>query len=195
MGTLVVTEFMTLDGVAQAPGGSDEDREGGFEHGGWQRSLEDPEADGLIFEQARTMDALLLGRKTYDIFAGYWPSAPDMPFTRLLNGVPRYVATRTLTDPLPWEGATVLRGELPQAVRTLKERYARVHVIGSLDLLQSLLAHGLVDRLNLWVYPIVLGPGKRVFQGDDMASTLSPVLTRTFPNGSLQLEYAVSRSS
>src|SRR5207253_5170023 len=96
MGKLVVTEFVTLDGVAQAPGRPDEDRDSGFVHGGWQAPLVDQESDSAMFEHARSMDALLLGRKTYQIFADYWPTAPDeIPFTDLLNRVPKYVASRT----------------------------------------------------------------------------------------------------
>lgn len=193
MGKLTVTEFMSLGGVAQAPGGPEEDVEGGFALGGWQAPLEDPEADGLIFEQARGLDALLLGRRTYDIFAGYWPKAdPAIDFAALLNRVPKYVATRTLQDPLEWEGASVLEGELAPAVAALKQRHERVHVIGSLDLLQSLLRERLVDELNLWVYPVLLGTGKRVFGGDGVPSGLRPVRTRAFPNGSLQLEYELT---
>ncbi|WP_329367603.1 dihydrofolate reductase family protein [Streptomyces sp. NBC_00669] len=190
MSELVVTEFMTLDGVAQAPGGPEEDREGGFAFGGWQAPLISPESGGLVFEQAKGMDALLLGRRTYDIFAGYWPTAPaEMDFTRLLNSVPKFVATRTLQDPLGWEGASVLRGDLAEGVAELKERYGRVHVIGSLDLVRSLLAQRLVDRLNLWVYPVVLGSGKRVFEGGEVPSALRLATSRVFPNGSLQLSY------
>src|SRR5256885_16813147 len=97
MGKLIVTEFVTLDGVAQAPGAPDEDRDSGFTHGGWQAPLVDEESGRVMFEQARSMDALLLGRRTYEIFASYWPTAPeDMPFTGLLNGVAKYVASRTL---------------------------------------------------------------------------------------------------
>ena len=109
MGKLIVTEFVTLDGVAQAPGGPDEDRDGGFRHGGWQAPLLDQEAGGVLFEQARKMDALLLGRRTYEIFAGYWPTAPqEIPFTGLLNRVPKYVASRTLAGPLAWHGSALL---------------------------------------------------------------------------------------
>ncbi len=102
MGKLIVTEFLTLDGVAQAPGGPDEDRESGFAHGGWQAPLLDEEAGAAMFEQARSMDALLLGRKTYEIFADYWPTAPgDNPFAGLLNGVPKYVAAGPCPTPSP----------------------------------------------------------------------------------------------
>lgn len=190
MGELIVTEYMTLDGVAQSPGRPDEDPTGGFAYGGWQAPLEEPEADGLAFEQARDMDALLLGRRTYELFAGYWPAAPaEMDWTRLLNRVPKYVATRTLSDPLTWEGARVLEGDLLAGVAALKQRHNRVHVIGSLNLVQSLLGQRLVDRLNLWVYPVVLGDGKRVFEGGAAPSTMRLARSRAFPNGLLQLEY------
>src|SRR2546427_3583321 len=140
MGKLVVTEFVTLDGVAQAPGGPDEDRDGGFTHGGWQAPLLDEEAGRVLFEQASRMDALLLGRRTYEIFAAYWPTAPEeIPFTALLNRVPKYVASRTLADPLAWHGSTLLAEPIAESVPSLKERHNEVHVIGSLNLVQSLL--------------------------------------------------------
>jgi dihydrofolate reductase len=187
---LVVTEFMTLDGVAQAPGGPEEDPENGFAYGGWQAPLIDDEAGAVVFDQAKDMDALLLGRRTYDIFANYWPTAPaDWDFTRLLNRVPKYVATRTLAEPLAWAGSSTLEGDLAESVAALKERHERIHVIGSLDLLQSLLAQGLVDRLSLWVYPLVLGTGKRVFEGGAAPSALRLTSSRTFPNGALHLTY------
>jgi dihydrofolate reductase len=163
MGVLVVTEFMTLDGVAQAPGGPDEDREGGFTHGGWQAPLLDEESGDALFEQAKTMSALLLGRKTYEIFADYWPRAPrEMPWTDLLNNVPKYVASRTLAAPLSWQGSSLLTGDLGESVSAVMDRHDEVHVIGSLDLVQSLLRIGVVDRLSLWVYPLLLGTGKKV---------------------------------
>jgi len=191
MGELIVTEYMTLDGVAQSQSGPEEDSSGGFAYGGWQVPLSDPEADGLAFEQAQDMDALLLGRRTYDIFAPYWPTAPaEIGFTGLFNRVPKYVVTRTLEDPLDWAGASVLEGDLAEAVAGLKERHERVHVVGSLNLLQSLLALGLVDRLNLWVHPVILGPGKRVFEDGAAPAALRLTKSRVFPNGSLQLEYA-----
>ncbi|MFG3697258.1 dihydrofolate reductase family protein [Micromonospora sp. NPDC047620] len=190
MGKLVVTEFVTLDGVAQAPGAPDEDRDGGFAHGGWQAPLVDQESGSAMFEQAMTMDALLLGRKTYEIFAAYWPKAPvEIPFTGLLNRVPKYVASRTLAEPLGWEGSTLVSGDLAEGVAGLKDRHDELHVIGSLDLVQSLLRLGLVDRLHLWLYPLVLGSGKRLFAGGTVptAFRLSESITRS--NGALQLSY------
>ena len=190
MGRLIVTEFMTLDGVGQAPGGPDEDRDGGFAHGGWQAPLTDPEAVEVLFGQARTMDALLLGRKTYEIFAGYWPGAPqEIPFTGLLNGVPKYVASRTLADPLAWEGSTLLAGDLTEGVSAVKERHDEVQVIGSLDLVQGLLRSGLVDRMNLWVYPLLLGTGKQVFADGTVPTALRLTDSVTYPSGTLHLTY------
>ena len=190
MGKLIVTEFVTLDGVAQAPGAPDEDREGGFAHGGWQAPLLDEESGGTMFEQASSMDALLLGRRTYDIFANYWPTAPEeIPFTGLLNRVPKYVASRTLAEPLAWQGSTLVAGDLPESITALKERHDEVHVIGSLDLVQSLLRFGLVDRMHLWLYPLLLGTGKQVFGGGTVPTALRLTESVTYPNGSLHLAY------
>ena len=193
MGRLIVTEFMTLDGVAQAPGRPEEDPEAGFAHGGWQAPLID-RADGAdVFATAKTMDALLLGRKTYDIFAGYWPTAPDsIPFTGLLNGVPKYVASRTLTGPLAWQGSTLVADDLAESVTALKGRHDEVHVIGSLDLVQSLLRLGLVDRQNLWVYPLLLGTGKRVFADGTVPAALRLTDSVTYPKGALHLTYEIA---
>ncbi|WP_426573460.1 dihydrofolate reductase family protein [Aquihabitans sp. McL0605] len=190
MGKLIVTEFVTLDGVAQAPGGPEEDTSGGFTQGGWQAPLMNPEGGAAVFEQARSMDALLIGRRTYEIFAGYWPGAPEeIPFTGLLNGVPKYVASRTLTGPLDWKGSTVVSDPIVDGVNALKERHEEIHVIGSLDLVQSLLRHGLVDRLELWLYPILLGSGKRVFADGTAPSSLRLVESASFPNGVVQVAY------
>ena len=193
MGKLIVTEFVTLDGVAQAPGAPDEDRDSGFTHGGWQAPLLDEESGSVMFEQARSMDALLLGRRTYEIFAGYWPTAPeDMPFTGLLNSVPKYVASRTLAGPLDWQGSTLVAGDLAESITAVKERHDEVHVIGSLDLVQSLLRLGLVDRLHLWLYPLLLGSGKRVFAGGTVPTALRLIESVTDPNGTLHLTYATA---
>ena len=190
MGTLTITEFSTLDGVGQAPGGPEEDLDGGFTHGGWQAAFVDPRVGAAIFERATRMDALLLGRRTYDIFAGYWPTAsPDILFTALLNAVPRYVASRTLEAPLAWAGATLLGPDLGAEVRALTDRHERVHVIGSLDLVQSLLALDLVDEIELWVHPVVLGTGKRVFGAGTIPTTLRLTESVTHPTGTLQLTF------
>ncbi len=190
MGELVVTEFLTLDGVAQAPGGPDEDRESGFEHGGWQAPLLDEAAGGAIYENARGMDALLLGRRTYDIFAGYWPNASaDSPFTELLNRVPKYVGSSTLSEPLGWSNSTVIEGDLADAVRELKERHGQLHVIGSLDLTQTLLRHRLVDRLELWIHPLTLGTGKRLFGDGTTPTSFRLRDSSTYDSGAVRLSY------
>jgi dihydrofolate reductase len=190
MGKLIATEFVTLDGVAQAPGAPDEDRDGGFAHGGWQAPVADQESGQVIFEQARTMDALLLGRRTYEIFADYWPRAPEeIPFTSLLNGVPKYVASRTLAGSLAWQESTLLGGDLAESITALKERHDEVHLIGSLDFLQSLLRLGLVDRMNLWLYPLLLGSGKRVFADGTVPTALRLTESVTYPSGTLHLAY------
>lgn len=189
MGKLTVTEMVTLDGVAQAPGAPDEDRDGGFDLGGWQAPLHDPKGSAVMLEQAQEMDALLLGRKTYDIFANYWPDAPqDNGFSKLLNGVPKYVASRTLAEPLTWKGSSVI-ADVAAGVAALKERHDEVHVIGSLDLVHSLLPLGLVDRLELWVFPVVLGSGKRVFDDATVPTALRLADAITFPTGTLELVY------
>ncbi|MGB3410460.1 MAG: dihydrofolate reductase family protein [Microthrixaceae bacterium] len=190
MGRLIVTEFVTLDGVAQAPGGRDEDDAGGFAHGGWQAPLMNEAAGARVFEQARAMDALLLGRRTYEIFANYWPSAPaEMPFTGLLNSVPKYVASRTLSGPLEWQNSTILGDPITESVASMKGQHDEVHLIGSLDLVQSLLRLGLVDRLELWVYPILLGSGKQVFADGTIPAALRLVDSATYENGVIQLTY------
>ena len=190
MGKLIVTEFVTLDGVAQAPGAPEEDPDGGFTHGGWQAPLMDDESGSVMFERARSMDALLLGRRTYEIFANYWPTAPqEVPFTGLLNGVPKYVVSRTLAEPLAWQGSTIVAEALVEAITSLKERHDEVHVIGSLDLVQSLLRFGLVDRLELWLYPLVLGSGKQVFAEGTVPTALRLTESVTYPKGTLQLVY------
>ncbi len=142
------------------------------------------------------MDALLLGRQTYDNFAGHWPAAPaDIPFTGLLNGVDKYVASRTLSDPLDWSGSTVLTDPVPDAVAALKRRYDEIHVIGSLNLVHTLLRSRLVDRLELWVYPILLGTGKRVFVDGTPPTTLTLTESAAHTNGVLQLTYLTAAPS
>ena len=189
MGQLVVDMFVTLDGVLQAPGEPDEDREGGFDHGGWQAPYFEEESGQRIGEHLAQMDALLLGRKTYEIFAAYWPkAAAENPIAAVLNTAPKFVASRTL-DHVDWESSTLLEGDVAQAVARLKPDYEQMHVIGSGDLTQTLLRHDLVDRLNLWVYPVVLGTGKRLFGDGASPAALRLVESATFPSGAVLLVY------
>lgn len=162
MGILSVDLFITLDGVYQAPGGPDEDREGGFEFGGWQGAYFDDETGQAIGAGIDRMDALLLGRKTYDIFAGFWPTrGGDDPIAVTFNALPKFVVSRSLTDP-EWEGTTALSDVA--GVAAVKDRFDDIHVIGSGNLARSLLEADLVDRLNLFLYPLTFGSGKRLFR-------------------------------
>ena len=189
MGIVQVNLFITLDGVYQAPGGPDEDREGGFEFGGSQGSYFDDESGEAIGTYIGRLDALLLGRKTYDIFAGYWPAqSNDDPIALKFNAVPKFVVSRTLADP-SWEGTTVLTN-LAIEVRALKDRFDEIHVIGSGNLVTSLLRENLVDRMNLLLYPLTFGSGKRLFgEGTVPAAFTLAKPPQAFPKGAVSLVY------
>ncbi len=188
MGELVITTFMTLDGVLQAPGGPDEDPEAGFEHGGWQAPFVDAASGERMLAEFQRWDACLLGRRTYDIFAGYWPTAADGPFTRLMNALPRYVATRTLTES-DWAGTTFLHDDVSAEVAGLKERHERIGMWGSGDLIQTLLRAEVVDRLDLWLYPVVLGSGKRLFADGAVPMAFRLAASAAFDGGAVLLSY------
>jgi dihydrofolate reductase len=190
MGKLVVNMFVTLDGVMQAPGGPDEDREGGFEHGGWQAPLIDEDSGQAMGDHIAHMDALLLGRKTYEIFASYWPHATvDLEIAAKLNRMPKYVASRTL-DRVEWNNSTLIEGDVAAAMPHLKEQHDEVHTFGSAGLIQTLLQHDLIDDLNLWVYPLLLGTGKRLFADGTIPTALRFVHCTTYSNGTMQVSYA-----
>jgi dihydrofolate reductase len=165
MAKLTLTTFMTLDGVMQAPGGPDEDRSDGFEYGGWSVPFVDEEFGRFMDEVFGRVDAFLLGRRTYEIFAAYWPKVTDEndPIAGRLNALPKYVVSRTL-DKADWHNSTVVGGDLTEEVGRLKQGPGReIQVHGSARLAQSLIALGLVDELNLLVYPVFLGKGRRLF--------------------------------
>jgi dihydrofolate reductase len=169
MRKVIVSEFMTLDGVVQAPGGVDEDLEGGFAHGGWQMPYFDEIGGKTILEGIAQAGGFLLGRRTYEIFAAYWPNAPEeeKAFAAPLNELPKYVASRTLSEPLEWENSSLLVGDVAQAVAALKQAPGKdIRVIGSGNLVQTLTEHGLVDEYMLMIHPIVVGGGKRLFRDD-----------------------------
>jgi dihydrofolate reductase len=169
MRKVVVNEFMSLDGVVQAPGAADEDTSGGFRHGGWHMSYFDEVSQKWVLDSIVEAGGFLLGRRTYDIFAAYWPNAPEeeQVIAEPLNSKPKYVASRTLTAPLEWSNSTVLQGDVAEAVGVLRaEDGGDVHVIGSTELVRTLLGAGLVDELRLMVDPITLGGGKRIFPDD-----------------------------
>lgn len=164
MPEIVVNAFLTLDGVMQAPGGPEEDREGGFPHGGWMAPYA---ADGHVLKGLEDADGFLLGRKTYDIFAGYWPKVTDPanPVAAALNGLPKYVVSRSL-ERAAWNGSSVVRGDVVAELRRLRARPGRtVQTWGSAELLQTLLRNDLVDELRLFTFPVLLGAGKRLFAG------------------------------
>jgi dihydrofolate reductase len=164
-GRIVIDLFTTLDGVVQAPGGPEEDTEGGFAFGGWQAPLFDETVGAQVGAGIEGMDALLLGRRTYDIFASYWPhhlDGPDAEIARAFEAVPKYVVSRGAPD-LSWRGSRLLGEDLPSEIAALRERHRSIHVIGSAALAQTLVRERLFDVLDLWVYPLVLGPGKRLF--------------------------------
>lgn len=165
MGRLYIDLFTTLDLVAQAPGGPEEDPSGGFPFGGWQAPLDDDVVERQVSAGIAEMDALLLGRRTYDIFAAYWPqheTGLDGEVGSAFAAVPKYVASRGNPD-LPWEGSSLLGPDLAAEIHALRERHRSIHVFGSIDLVRTLVGQNLFDVLNLWVYPIVLGQGKKVF--------------------------------
>src|SRR5712691_10391155 len=185
MGQLIVSAMVTLDGVMQAPGGPEEDTEGGFKHGGWQAPLLDEESFSLITRDIGRMDALLLGRKTYDIFAAYWPKATtDKEIADKLNNAPKFVASRSRRK-LEWNNSTLIQGDLSKEVARIKQKHGEVHMIGSGNLVQTLLRHDLVDRFNLWVYPLLLGTGKRLFADGTIPTALRLVHATTFANGTM----------
>ena len=164
MRKLVVTTFMTLDGVMQAPGGPEEDPDGGFEHGGWSVGYWDERMGELALEIHLAAGAVLFGRKTYEILGAYWPRVgDDDPMAAKLNSVPKYVASRTLGT-LDWANSSLLEGDVPDAVRRLKaEDGDPLLVIGSSELIQTLIRHDLVDTFTVWTFPVLLGEGKRLF--------------------------------
>ncbi|OZC84785.1 deaminase [Rhodococcus sp. 06-412-2C] len=170
MGLITLELFATLDLVAQSPGGPEEDPEN-FPYGGWQVPLLDDVSGAQVDAAYEGTDALLLGRRTYDIFAAYWPNQHGS-FATLFNTIPKYVASRGTPD-LRWDGSTQLGPNLVDAVREIRERHDHIKVVGSLDLVQTLLREKLFDRLDLWVHPIVLGVGKRVFADGTVPSNLT----------------------
>ncbi|HEX6354822.1 dihydrofolate reductase family protein [Actinophytocola sp.] len=191
MGTLVINTFLTLDGVAQAPGAPDEDGSNDFTHGGWQVPLFTDQVGEIVGRWQQLDGGLLLGRKTYDIFAAHWPHIADdhehAEIARSLNAAPKYVASRTVTS-LAWQNSTLLGADVPAEVAALKEKQD-LHVIGSLDLAQTLIRHDLIDEYRLMVFPVVLGTGKRLFADGAVPATLELVSTETTDKGVIASVY------
>ena len=162
MGRIVAVESVTLDGVMQAPGRADEDGRGGFVHGGWAAPYADADLGRVMGEHMAHRGAMLLGHRTYDDFASYWPSRTDNPFTPVLNARPKYVVSRSRRGDLSWENSTLLTGEAHETVARL-ETEDDLTVLGSGELVRSLARHGLVDEYLLLIHPLVLGTGRRLF--------------------------------
>jgi dihydrofolate reductase len=193
MRKVIVNEFMSLDGVVQAPGAVDEDTSGGFEHGGWHLRYFDDLSQKRVLESIVEAGGFLLGRRTYEIFAAYWPNAPEeeQVIAEPLNTKPKYVASTTLSDPLEWQNATVLRGDVAEAVAALKqEDGGDLHMIGSTELVQTLIDHDLVDEFRLMIDPVVLGGGKRIFREDGSLRTLRLVDSEVTTTGAVLATYA-----
>jgi dihydrofolate reductase len=188
---LTATMFLSVDGVYQGPGGRDEDRSGGFDRGGWLAPFFDERVGAFMLDTFDRPDAFLLGRRTYDIFAGYWPhqTDPGDPVATKLNSLPKYVASTTLREPR-WANTTVLDGDLVGAIRDLKaKRGNELQVHGSGRLLRFLLEHDLVDRLNLEIFPVIVGKGMRLFPDDGPDTRLELVSATTSASGVQLLTY------
>ena len=191
MGKLTVTTFVTLDGVMQAPGGPDEDRSGAFSHGGWAFPFDGPQFGEFMVDVFGRVDAFLLGRRTYEIFASYWPKQtdPNNPIASKLNQLPKHVASSRLEKPT-WNNTSVVR-DVAGEVAALKQRYAReLQVHGSGDLVQTLLRHELIDELNVLIYPVLLGTGQRLFESRTVPTTLKLLGATPTDNGVILTRYA-----
>jgi dihydrofolate reductase len=190
MGRVVVVENVTLDGVMQAPGRPDEDRRGGFARGGWAVPYMDSVLGQVMEADMARGGALLFGRRTYEDFSGYWPHQEDNPFTPVLNERAKYVASRTMTKPLPWRNSTLLEGDAAGAVADLKQRLAEdLTVMGSGELVQSLRQRDLVDEFVLLIHPLVVGSGRRLFPDDSPSATLRLVEMTPTTTGVLIARY------
>jgi len=195
MSTIVVQAFITLDGVVQAAGGPEEDSEDGFEYGGWQDGYNDAEIGDIVGEWENRTEALLLGRRTYEIFAGSWgvweENAEGLQgeLTRRYNRIPKYVASRTLTE-VGWKNSQLLGSDVPAAVEKLRaEPGGEIRVWGSTELIRTLAEHNLVDEYRLMVYPLVLGTGKKLFSDGFALTRLTLVDSRALPSGVLVNTY------
>jgi dihydrofolate reductase len=191
MGILTIATFMTLDGVMQAPGGPDEDRDGGFEHGGWSFPYFSDDMGEVVNDGFGRAEAILLGRRTYEIFAASWPNFPDKddPVASRLNALPKYVVSTTLGQ-AEWEPTTIVRGNVAGEVAKLKEQFAgEIQVHGSASLAQTLHTHGLIDEYRLFIEPLVLGAGKRLFEPGAEPTALRLVDSRPMGKGAVFATY------
>jgi dihydrofolate reductase len=191
MSKVVVFMNLTLDGVMQAPGRPDEDRRGGFEHGGWAMPYADAEMGKVAAESMATTGALVFGRRTYEDFYSVWPNrTDDNPFTAVLNNTRKYVASTTLAEPLPWVNSTLLQGDGATAVAKLKEQPGKdLVILGSGELVRSLMRRNLIDIYVLQIHPLLLGAGRRLFSEDGSHAALKLVDSKITSTGVIIATY------
>jgi dihydrofolate reductase len=195
MRMLSVDVFTTLDGVVQAPGHAEEDTDGGFKHGGWHMGYVDDIAREWVINGYANVGGYLLGRRTYEILGAYWPTAPEeeQGVGQPLNTLPKYVASRRLTEPLEWQNSHLLQGDAAEAVAALKQdEGGDLRVIGSADLLQTLIEHDLVDEFRMMIDPLVLGGGKRLFRDGGPYKPLRLVESQATTTGAILATYAAA---
>ncbi|MBP1773258.1 MAG: Bifunctional deaminase-reductase domain protein [Holophagaceae bacterium] len=196
MRKVVVSEFISLDGVVQAPIYADEDASGDFRHGGWHPGYFEAMSMQWVVETVTGAGGFLLGRGTYERFAAHWPKASEaeQALARPMNALPKLVASRTLEGPLPWQNARLIKGDVPAAVAELKQEDGKdLVVFGSPVLARTLIAHDLVDEFRLMMDPVVLGSGKRLFHGDEQLRTLRLVSCQPVATGAMLVTYARAR--
>jgi dihydrofolate reductase len=189
MRKLIVQTFLTLDGVMQAPGGPGEDDDGGFAHGGWSVNYWDEQMGQVMGEATSRPFAMVLGRRTYDIMAAYWPTAPEEAGGEVFNDATKYVASRSRPT-LEWSNSVLVEGDAADGLAALKQEDGpELQVHGSANLIQTLLAHNLVDQYRLWVFPVVLGSGKRLFADGTVPSGLRLVDSTVSSTGVMMCVY------
>lgn len=196
MRKLIVAEFVSLDGVMQAPGGVDEDTDGGFAHGAWTFPYWHDDIGASFFESIQECDAFLLGRKTWQVHGEAFDPMPEGdPFGDVMNAMQKYVVSTTLTSTATWRNSTIIRANVVEEVRKLKQQPGKnIYTDGSSVLVHTLAQHNLVDEYRLLVYPLVLGSGKRVFP-DGQRIDMQLVENRPFPSGVVLMRYAVNNVS
>jgi dihydrofolate reductase len=196
MRKLIAQEWMALDGVVQAPGAPDEDTTGGFGHGGWHLRYFDDVSMKSVMENVTTVGGLVLGRRTYEGFAAHWPNASEeeRPLAEPLNTMPKYVASRTLEEPLEWQNSKLLIGDVAEAVEALKRQDGDdLLVIGSAELVRNLIEHDLVDEFRLMIDPLFVGGGKRIFRDDGVVRPLELVDSQVTTTGAILATYALAQ--
>lgn len=196
MGKIVVINHLTLDGVMQAPGRVDEDRRGDFQYGGWASGNNDRVMGSILGERMAQGGPLLLGRRTYENFAAFWPKQADNPFTTALTNTQKYVASTTLQEPLPWSNSTLLNGNVAEAVANLKDQVDKdLVVMGSGKLVRSLMPHNLIDEYILMIHPLVLGTGQTLFTDSGLSATLQLVDAEATTTGVIITTYRSTQST